>query len=51
MNGVVGQTIVLQASGDLLSWQPLATNTLAANRWVYSDSQTGSGRYYRAWLQ
>ena len=53
VNGVAGQTIVIQVSADLLFWQPLATNALVANRWVYIDNQTVSGgkRYYRALLR
>ena len=53
INGVPGQTIVIQASTDLFGWQPLATNMLVANRWVYIDTQPvpGGKRYYRALLR
>jgi hypothetical protein len=53
VNGVSGQTIVLLGSTNLLTWQPLVTNTLVGTRFVYPDNQvTPSGtRYYRARLQ
>ena len=53
INGRAGQTLVLQSSTNLVSWQPLATNTLSTARWVYGDSQLmpDGQRFYRAALQ
>jgi hypothetical protein len=51
VNGLIGQTLVLQTSSNLTTWQPLATNTLATNRWVYTNSIGGTNRlFYRAVL-
>jgi hypothetical protein len=53
ISGTPGQTLVLQGSSNLLDWQALATNTLAASPWVYLDSQSTAGpiRFYRAYAQ
>ena len=52
VSGLPGQTIVLQSSTDLSAWFPLATNTLATTRWVYTNAPPAdlSRRFYRAVL-
>jgi hypothetical protein len=52
VNGVAGQTVVLQSSTDLPNWLPIATNSLSTTRWEYVDSPPiNSGtRFYRAAL-
>ena len=52
INGVMGQTVVLQTSVDLQNWMLLATNTLQSSDWVITNSvPTGFGRqFYRARL-
>jgi len=50
VNGVQGETVVLQESTNLQSWLPLVTNVLQTNRWVYTNS-TAAGiveHFYRA---
>jgi hypothetical protein len=52
VNGLAGQRIVLRTTTDFQSWQPLATNWLAKNRWTYLDEVTRLGRqFYQAQLQ
>jgi len=48
VNGVSGQKIALQASGDLQNWIPLATNTLMISRWTYTNSLPADQQFYRA---
>jgi hypothetical protein len=50
MNGLPGQTLVLENSTDLFNWQPRATNTLAGSQWVYtnSTSATPAPQFFRA---
>ncbi len=52
INGVAGQNIILQDSPDLSSWQPLATNTLSSNIWIYTNTPAaGTGAmFFRALL-
>jgi len=51
VNGVSGQTIVLQTSLDLRNWLPLATNTLTAVHWIYTNNLPSlDQQYFRAVL-
>jgi hypothetical protein len=52
VNGVPSQTIVLQASTDLRVWTALATNTLASEKWNFTNnvSQSIVEQFYRAIL-
>lgn len=53
VNGAAGQTLVLLSSTNLANWQPVMTNKLASDRWVYSDTKTNSTspRFYRVAAQ
>jgi hypothetical protein len=50
INGLSGETIILQTSSNLISWQSIATNTLATNRWVYTNTPASgiTEQFYRA---
>jgi hypothetical protein len=50
INGVSGQKIILQASSSLQNWTSLATNTLTASRWTYTNSLPANMQFYRALL-
>ncbi|HEV2693267.1 MAG TPA: hypothetical protein VG347_10265 [Verrucomicrobiae bacterium] len=50
VNAVTGQTVILQMSTNLLSWLPLATNTLGTNRWVYTNNPAATRLFYRGVL-
>lgn len=50
LHGVAGQTIVVEASTNLVNWTPLATNTLGSEPFCFSDpgSTNLASRFYRA---
>jgi hypothetical protein len=50
LNGPPGQTIVLQASPDLVSWTPISTITLASSSTNFIDAPAGAApqRFYRS---
>jgi hypothetical protein len=52
VNGVSGQTIVLEASADLHNWLGVATNTLASSNWSYTNGipPNEGQQFYRAVL-
>ena len=51
--GVVGQTVIVEASTNLLNWTALATNQFDTSVVYFNDSATMnfSSRFYRAMLQ
>jgi hypothetical protein len=52
VNGLAGQTIMIQSSANLRDWLPLAINVLTAATWEFIDNQTTTEgrRYYQAAL-
>jgi hypothetical protein len=52
VSGAAGQTLVIQASTNLLDWAPLQTNLLDSALWYFSDTSAGNfpRRFYRAQL-
>jgi len=48
--GSAGQVITLEASTDLATWSPLATNTISVGplHFIDSDSTNFAHRFYRA---
>ncbi len=50
VNGISGQTIVLQSSPDLRNWLPITTNILTSGRWTYTNNMPASQQFYRAVL-
>jgi len=50
VNGVFGQSFVLQSSADLNNWFPLVTNTLISSRWTYTNSVPANQLFYRVVL-
>ena len=51
-SAAAGQTIVVEASTNLLNWAPLATNLMGSGPLYFSDPRTGAfpARFYRARL-
>jgi len=49
LNWASGQTVVVEASTNLMNWQPVQTNTLATDSSYFSDPQWTNypGRFYR----
>jgi uncharacterized delta-60 repeat protein len=50
LNGIGGQTLVIEASTNLANWSPLVTNTLDNGPFYFSDPAAGTypRRFYRA---
>jgi hypothetical protein len=50
INGITGQTNVLQVSANLQTWAPVATNVLTSSSWNYTNNVPGnvSEQFYRA---
>lgn len=49
VNGLPGQNVILQSSTNLMQWTAMVTNTLATNRWDYTNTPAAAsaGMYYR----
>ena len=47
--GSPGQTVIVEASANLIDWQTIATDTLKGTSWIFSDpdSPTFARRFYR----
>lgn len=52
LNGIAGQTVVIEASRNLTSWTPLLTNSLPTGHFHFNDpdSTNVAQRFYRARL-
>jgi hypothetical protein len=50
VNGIAGQTIVLQTSMDLRNWQSIATNTLLNSRWALTNTAANAHLFFRGVL-
>jgi hypothetical protein len=50
VNGIAGQTNVLQVSSNLQTWEPVATNILTSSSWNYTNNApyNASDQFYRA---
>lgn len=53
LNVAAGQAVVIEASTDLATWAPLATNTYGTGSFYFSDGGTTNftWRFYRARVQ
>ena len=51
--GQAGKTYVIQASSDLITWTPIATNTLSGTNWFFTEpvDPSVSRRFFRAVCQ
>ena len=51
--GQPGKTYVIQASSDLITWTPIATNTLSGTNWIFAEpvDPSVSHRFFRAVCQ
>jgi hypothetical protein len=47
VNGLPGQTVIMQSSTNLVTWSAIVTNTLATNRWDYTNTAAPGANYYR----
>jgi hypothetical protein len=47
VNGTAGVEHILEATSDLASWNPIATNTPSGGTFTFADSASGSPRFYR----
>lgn len=50
INGLSGQSIVLQVSSDLRAWAPIATNRLTGSHGTFTNSPPNGQLFYRAVL-
>jgi hypothetical protein len=50
VSGLPGQRLVLEATTDLQSWQPQATNWLTGSPWIY-EAPAAERKFYRATLR
>ena len=50
VNGQPEQTVILQASTNLVTWTPIATNTLVTGRWDFTNSPPPGMSFYRGAL-
>jgi hypothetical protein len=52
LHGIAGQTLIVEASTNLVNWTPLTTNTLGDAPLYFSDPNSGGfvQRFYRARL-
>lgn len=48
LNGVVGQTYIVQSSTNLVTWSPLSTNTLTNAQMQFLLPNTAARQFYRA---